>query len=191
MFKLIFNIGALIFFTFLAGILSVNAEEIHFNNDIFELKFSGLSAENNGYENEYFLKNESTDNWTKLIGIYHYPQVDNPIKFADSKTKSVENNEVDVLLKLIENKKTDKAVLSYLENGSVNGKKFFEYNIFKYEKHPLKGMIVLRYAVRYFFTNNDGITKIGTKVRNENDDYLVKIIESPTPQIVERNFPNS
>lgn len=164
------------------------AEEIHFNNDVFILKQSSMSAINKGYENEYFLKNENIDNWTKLIGIYYYPEVSNPIKFADNECKSIEANDINVLLKYIENKKADKAALSYLQNGSINGRNFFEYNIFKYEKHPDKGMMALRYAIRYFFNNKNEITTLGQKVKAENDEYLQKIIESPIPPIVEKDI---
>ena len=164
------------------------AEEIHFNNDVFTLKQSSMSAINKGYENEYFLKNENIDNWTKLVGIYYYPEVSNPIKFADNECKSIEGNDINVLLKYIENKKADKAALSYLQNGSVNGRNFFEYNIFKYEEHPEKGMMALRYAIRYFFNNNNEITTLAQKVKAENDEYLTKIIESPIPPIVEKDI---
>lgn len=166
----------------------VKAEEIHFNNDIFILKHSELSTINQGYENEYFLKNENLDNWSKMIGIYYYPEVSNPLKFAEKESKNIEANDINVLLKYIKNKKADKAALSYLQNGSLNGKNFFEYNIFKYEEHPEKGMMALRYAIRYFFNNNAEITALAQKVKSENDEYLQKIIESPIPPIVEKDI---
>ena len=81
------------------------AEEIHFNNNVYILKYSALSPETKGYENEYFLKGENRNNRTQLIGIYYYPEINKPIKFADERCKEVENNETDVLLKFIENKK--------------------------------------------------------------------------------------
>lgn len=167
---------------------SVKAEEIHFNNDVFELKYSAMSMEHNGYDNEYFLKNENRDNWTKMVGIYYYPDQKDPLKFASQEDKDVEAKETNVLLKFIENKKQDKAALSYLQNGSLNGKNFFEYNIYKYEKHPDKGMMVLRYAIRYFFKNDGEIMQIGNKVREENDKYLQLIVSSPIPPIVEKDI---
>ena len=164
------------------------AEEIHFNNNVYILKYSVLSPETKGYENEYFLKGENRTNRTQLIGIYYYPEINKPIKFADEKCKEVENNETDVLLKFIENKKADKAALSYLAHGTEQGKNYFEYNIYKYEKHPDKGMMGLRYSVRNFFTTDEEITQIGTRVKEENDAYLQKIIESPIPPVVEKDI---
>lgn len=170
---------------------SAKAEEIHFNNDVFILKYSSMSSEHNGYDNEYFLKNENKNDWSKMVGIYYYPDEKDPLKFASNEDKKVESKDTNVLLKFIENKKQDKAALSYLQNGSANGKNFFEYNIYKYEKHPDKGMMVLRYVIRYFFTTDGEITQIGNKVKEENDKYLQLIVSSPIPPIVEKEINNN
>ncbi len=191
MLRLLLNILLLVGLSSIIFSMATKAEEIHFYNDIFQLKYSALSPDNNGYENEYFPAKENRENWSKMVGIYYYPDQNNPIKFAAEKTKNIESNERDVLLKFIENKKADKAALSYLENGTLKGKNFFEYNILKYEKHPTKGMMALRYAIRYFFNTNNEITSIGTKVKSKNDDYLTKIIESPIPPIIEKEINNS
>lgn len=46
----------------------------------------------------------------------------------------------------MQNKKKDVAIISYLENVVQDDKTFFIYNIYKYEKHPKKGMMILRFA---------------------------------------------
>lgn len=165
---------------------TAKAEEIHFNNNVFVLKYSAPSGIDKGYENEYFLKGENKSNYTKMIGIYYYPEISNPIKFADKKTKEIEAQEINVLLKFIQNKKTDKAAISYLQNGECSGKNYFEYIIIKYEKHPEKGLMELRYAIRYFCNTEDEIIKMANKVKEENDEFLEMIIESPIPPIVEK-----
>lgn len=188
MYKIALITLGILFAVLVAFSNTVKAEEIHFNNNVFILKYSTLSPANKGYENEYFLTNETRKDWTKMVGIYYYPEISNPIKYADSETKKIESKDINVLLKLIQNKKTDKAALSYLQNGFVEGKKYFEYNILRYEKHPAKGMIALRYAIRYFFNTDEEIKTIGKKVREQNDEYLEKIITSPMPQIVEKEI---
>lgn len=188
MYKISIIAFAILFISLFMFAQSAKAEEIHFNNSIFVLKYSGLSVENKGYENEYFLKGETRNDWTKMVGIYYYPEVSNPLKFANTADKAIEAKENDVLLKFIENKKQDKAALSYLENGSVNGRNFFEYNIFKYEKHPDKGIMVLRYAERYFFISDAEITQIGNRVKENNDEFLKTIVTSPIPPIVEKDI---
>lgn len=168
--------------------ISSLAEDIHFDNEVYTLKYSSLAPTTNGYGNEYFKKYENVSNWTKMIGIYYYPNEKDPIKYAENFDKTIENTDNSVLLKLIENKKSDKAAISFLVNGCENAKKYFEYDIYKFEKHPDKGMMVLKYAVKYFFTSEGEIKKIAEKVKKENDKYLEMIITSPIPQIVEKDI---
>lgn len=166
----------------------VMAEEIHFGNDTYALKYSALSPAMKGYINEYYKNNENSDNFSKSIGIYYYPEESNPLKLAEEFDKTVEASENSVLMKLIENKKQDKALLSFLVNNSINNNKFFEYNVYKYEKHPTKGVMVLKYSARYPFQSNDEITSIGNKVRDEEDGLLTMLATSPIPPIVEKDL---
>lgn len=188
MLKILVSAFVIVFVLILGFSLAAKAEEIHFDNQVFILKSGRFSPENKGYENEYFLKDETEANRTKMIGIYYFPEINKPLKYSDEQSKKIEADETAVLLKYIENKKADKAAVSYLQNGCANGKNYFEYNIFKYEKHPQKGMMALKYSVRYFFKTNNEITEIGKKVRKENDLYLEKIITSPIPPIVEKDL---
>lgn len=164
------------------------SEEIHFDNEVYKLKFSALAPKTQGYGNEYFKNSENPSNWTKMIGVYYYPQEDNPVKFAQNFDKTIENTENSMLLKLIENKKANKSAISFLVNGCENAKKYFEYDIYKFEKHPDKGMVVVKYAVKHFFTNNDEITKVAQEVKKNNDKYLEMLIISPSPRIVEEDI---
>lgn len=164
------------------------SEEIHFDNEVYKLKFSALAPKTNGYGNEYFKNSENVGNWTKMIGVYYYPNEDNPVKYAQNFDKTVENTENSMLLKLIENKKSDKAVISFLVNGCENAKKYFEYDIYKFEKHQTKGMIVSKYAVKHFFTNGDEINHIANNIKQNNDKYLEMLVTSPVPSIVEKDL---
>ena len=82
------------------------AEDIHFDNDTYTLKYSAIAPSTQGYGNEYFKKGENVSNWSKMIGIYYYPNENDPIKYAQNFDKTVENTENSVLLKFIENKKS-------------------------------------------------------------------------------------
>ena len=175
-------------FTYLFLVQAAKAENIHFNNDVYILKSSSYSDINKGYENEYFPNNDKKSDWVKMIGIYYYPNVKDVIKFSNDSDKKIEEKDNVVLLKYIVNKKQNKAVLSFLENGEVNGKNYFEHDIYKYEPHPNKGMMVLRYSKRFFFNTNEEITKIGHEVKAINDDLIEQIIISPIPQIVEQDI---
>lgn len=119
---------------FLIPNLICQAEEIHFENEVYTLKYSAIAPQTEGYGNEYFRKNENVGNWSKMVGVYYYPNENNPLKYAENFDKTIENTENSVLLKLIENKKSDKAAISFLVNGCENAKKYFEYDIYKFEK---------------------------------------------------------
>ena len=173
---------------FLIPNLICQAEEINFENEVYTLKYSAIAPQTKGYGNEYFRKNENVGNWSKMVGVYYYPNENNPLKYAENFDKTVENTENSVLLKLIENKKSNKAAISFLVNGCENAKKYFEYDIYKFEKNQNKGMTVIKYAVKHYFTNNEEIKKIAEEIKKNNDKYLETIIMSQTPTIIEKDI---
>lgn len=176
------------FLAFLIPNLICQAEEIHFENEVYTLKYSAIAPQTEGYGNEYFRKNENVGNWSKMVGVYYYPNENNPLKYAENFDKTIENTENSVLLKLIENKKSDKAAISFLVNGCENAKKYFEYDIYKFEKNQNRGMTVIKYAVKHYFTNNEEIKKIAEEIKKNNDKYLETIIMSQTPAIIEKDI---
>lgn len=174
--------------TFLIPNLICYSEEIHFDNEVYKLKYSAIAPLTEGYGNEYFRNNENVGNWSKMIGVYNYPNENNPVKFAENFDKTIETTENSILLKLIENKKANKAAISFLVNGCENAKKYFEYDIYKFEKNPNKGMLVVKHAVKRYFTNTDEIKKIAEDFKKNNDKYLETIISSATPTIIEKDI---
>ena len=164
------------------------SEEIHFDNEVYKLKFSALAPKTNGYGNGYYRNSETPSDWSKMIGVYYYPEENNPIKYAQDFDKIVENTENSVLLKLLENKKSNKSAISFLVNGCENSKKYFEYDIYKFEKHPEKGMIVTKYAVKNFFNNENEIDNIAKQIKENNDKYLELLVISQPPRIIEEDL---
>jgi len=164
------------------------SEEIHFDNEVYKLKFSALAPKTNGYGNEYYKNSEDASNWTKMIGVYYYPQEDNPVKYAQNFEKTIENTDNSMLLKLIENKKANKAVISFLVNGCENAKKYFEYDVYKFEKHPKKGMIATKYAVKHFFNHESEIEHIAQGIKENNDKYLEMLVISQSPMVIEKDI---
>lgn len=164
------------------------ANEIHFDNEVYKLKFSAIAPNTSGFGNEYFKDDENVSNWTKMLGVYSYPNEDNPIKYAQKFDSTIENTENTVLLKRIENKKTNKSVVSFLVNGSENGRKYFEYDVYKFEKHPQKGMLVTKYASKNYFENESEIDEIAKQIKNDNDKYLEMLVISDPPRVIEEDI---
>lgn len=165
--------------------LPVYAESIHFNNKIYDLQSPDITKYGDVVENQYFIKGESEKSWTSKFEVSYYPEVKNSIKFANDFDKEIEADDKCVLLKFVQNKKQDIAVISYLENVEKNGRHYFVYNVCKFQEHSKKGMLALKYSKRYDFVTNNDIKNIGYEVREINNDYMEKIIIAPIPPIEE------
>ena len=79
-------------------------------------------------------------------------------------------------------------MISFLVNGCENAKKYFEYDIYKFEKNKNKGMLVIKYAVKHYFTKDEQIKTIAENIKKNNDKYLEIIISSATPAIIEKDI---
>ena len=49
-------------------------------------------------------------------------------------------------------------------------------------------MIVVKYAVKNFFTNDNEIKTIAENIRQNNDKYLETIISSQVPSVIEKDI---
>ena len=124
----IFPFYFLLLFIFLVLSQVVKAENIHFNDSVYDLKYSEITSKSRIIENEYYKVKENRDYWTSMIGIYYNPEISNPLKYAADVDKKIETTENLVLLKFMQNKKKDVAIISYLENVVQDDKTFFIYN---------------------------------------------------------------
>lgn len=167
----------------------VRAENVHFNNFIYTLKSIDMTDKQNVIKNEYFTNREDKSFWKSSIEIYYYPEINNPINYASRFDNEIENAENLLLLKFIQNKKQNIAIISYLENIIQNDKTYFIYNVCKYEKHPKKGIMALKFSKKYVFNTKEEITKIAEDVKTVNDDYMEQMVILPIPQIVEKELP--
>lgn len=170
MFKNLLTSFILLVFIILGS--NVLAESIHFGDYIYKPKV----------ENQYYKDNETPETWTSRIEVFYYPEISNPLKYASDEDKRIEDNEKCVLLKFIQNKKQNIALISYLENGIERDGNYFAYNIYKYQKHSKKGIVVMRYVKKYMFNSNDEISKIGQEIRKVNNDYMERMIITDIPE---------
>ena len=169
-------------FMFFMMSLSVYAENIHFNDLIYKLK--SVDNDKSKIENEYYIDGENDNLWSSKVEITYYPELSNPLKYASEIDKKVSSDAKQLLLKFVQNKKLDIAVISYLENEIVADCACIIYNVLKYEKHPDKGIMGLKFSKKYRVNTNDDIQKIANEIKSINDDYMERIIISPIPPIV-------
>lgn len=177
----------LIFMVFLIA-QKVKAENVHFNNYIYILKSGDISKTNKVVKNEYYRRDENKDYWTSSILISYYPEVSSPLKYASELDKKIERTDNLLLLKFIQNKKQNVAIISYLENIVQNDRTYFIYNLCKYEKHNKKGILELKFSKKYVFNTKEEITQIGKEIKAINNDYMEQMIILRTPSIVEKEF---
>lgn len=163
--------------------LPVSAENIHFCDSIYKLDQINNQGKTS-ISNEYFKDNENTRLWRSKIIINYLPEVSNPLKYASDFDKKITKEENLLLLKFVQNKKRDIAVLSYLENEITYGGTYFIYNICKFEKHPQKGIMTLKFAKRYKMNSDNDIQNFANEIKKVNDDYIERIIISPIPPIL-------
>lgn len=162
----------------------VFGENIHFKDNIYKLKEIDFS--NSQIKNEYYIDSETKNIWTSMFEITYIPNISNPLKFASETDKKISEKENLLLLKFIQNKKQDIAILSYLESEILNNCAYFIYNILKYEKHPDKGIMALKFAKKYKINKDEDIKNFATEIKKTNDDYMEQIIISPIPPIVKK-----
>ncbi len=172
-----------LFFVVFVSLL-VRAENIHFNDEIYKLKQPDKILKSNIEENEYYKDSENSNQWTSKIKILYYPEVNNPLKYSNETDKKIESDNKCVLLKFIQNKKKDIALISYLENVTQNNQNYFVYNIVKFEKHPKKGMMELQFSKKYLVSSKQEILKMVEELKNINNDYMERLVISPIPPIV-------
>ena len=72
--------------------------------------------------------------------------------------------------------------------GKANDKTYFIYNLCKYEKHPKKGILELKFSKKYVFNTKEEITQIGKEIKSINNDYMEQMVILHIPAIVEKEF---
>ncbi len=160
------------------------AESIHFTDNLYKLKDVNKPEAQNTVENTYYTNNENKTKWTSRFEVLYNSGISNPLKYAQQTCKEIENNDKLLLLKFVQNKKQNIALISYLETSELNGEAVFIYNIFKYQNHNKKGLNILRYEKVYQTPNKTAIINMTEEIRKINDDYMERMIITPIPEII-------
>lgn len=172
----------LLMFIFIGNIAF--AESIHFTDNLYKLKTVNKPESQNSIENIYYTNNENKNKWSDRFEVYYYPEISNSLKYAQQSCKEIENNDKLLLLKFVQNKKQNIALISYLETSEQNGQPVFIYNIFKYQNTSKKGLNVLRFEKVYQTPDKTSIINMTEEIRKINDDYMERMIITPIPEII-------
>ena len=158
---------------------------VNFNGKSYVLKYSA-KMQAGAYANEYYLPAEKYDNWTKLIGVFDYPQEKSPVIAANNllnKAKSMDSSG-----QIWVNKEKNSAVVSFIIfTGGGSEPLKAEINFFRYEKSAKNGSIALQYAERHVINTDAEYEEFKTYIASQIPKIANIMTNAPMPNIVERN----
>jgi hypothetical protein len=150
---------------------------INYGGEVFELKFSAeVPQSNGGYINEYYLPEADFSNWTEVVRVHYYPEVE-PINFATSFRRMIPQPIVHS--HLTTNPNRNAALLSYL----LNRQDGFKFTIVKFENSPKGGTAVLQYTHRHASAQ---LAEEKMKKHSRMMNWEEVILGTPIPPIVEK-----
>ncbi len=172
-----------VLFLFLSLLFTVNivhAENLLFNNEIYDLQFSTKTP--TGYINEYIRNFQHQDDWTKKVTVHHFVDgntVESYLAGFNQRIKYLQN----YIHITYDNQKN---ILSY--DILYAGADYIEYNMFKVKKHPTKGLLALQYSQKYFFESELALNGVIAFTQKENTKKFNLIQKTEIPAIVEKEI---
>lgn len=174
----------LILFVFLLffGINCASANCLTYDNEKYCLAFSRKNKI--GYLNEYVRKNETVHNWTKMIGVYYY-EIDADAKtYTKNFSERIRSQENQMLITYLQS--VNLVSFDIVPRGS---KKYFEYDVFRFEDLNNSAIIGLQFTKRYKFQDTKESMKATLyKSVEKSRRYENLLINTPMPKIVKKNI---
>lgn len=103
---------------------------------------------------EYIPEGETLERWTKLAGLYEYPNLSDPQAVVDAFVKRLTERNADIPYEVKNDTKTGAVVIDFFiwpeEAASPETAEYVEYNVFKYQTKPGGGLTAQQYAVRCY-----------------------------------------
>lgn len=127
------------------------ANTIEFQGQSLRLAYVAESPDPNDGRaiNEYVPVGESLENWTQLIGIYHYPHQHDSKSIAGQMVKALKASNPLARFQIHESEDGKRVLLDFITWDTEKG--ITEFNIFIYQKHPQgTGLIAQQYALRAY-----------------------------------------
>lgn len=127
------------------------ANTIEFQGQSLRLAYVAESPDPNDGRaiNEYVPVGESLENWTQLIGIYHYPHQDDSKSIAGQMVKALKASNPLARFQIRESQDGKRIMLDFITWETEKG--ITEFNVFIFQKHPEgSGLIAQQYALRAY-----------------------------------------
>ena len=158
---------------------------IKFDKENYILSYS-KKIQLGGYLNEYIRSDENLDNYTKMLAVSHYPNVNNPVEFAKRFAKFIKEVNPAAKYTILKNNKTGGITLDFLTWGKFNGTNVIEFNIFKYKKSKAKkGLLVLQYVFKNYNKNSKEYFR---EIKKQRFKWLKLIENKKIPPLIEKEI---
>ncbi len=113
-----------------------------------ELKLAYEGESGGDTIHEFIPSDETLETWTRLAAIREYPDLNNPLDFAEAVVKQLKERKPPANFEMLQNPKNGDVVLNFLvwpDDGS-----FAEFNVFQYHKQADGGLVSYQYAARAY-----------------------------------------
>lgn len=117
---------------------------VSFDGNVLVFAFEGKTPGSSFQE--FIPKGETLENWTKLVGVYRYPHVDDPMKFAQKMARMTKHQYPLSQFAIISNENKGAVILDFVAYPRYL--EFVEYNVWMFQKNGTYGLIAYQYAVR-------------------------------------------
>lgn len=168
---------------FLFTNLCVNAENLTFLKENYELQYAHKNAQN--YINEYVRPSQNLKNWTNIITVHYFPETKSPEKYVNAMTSLILSGKSNMyMIKAM----PEYNLISFSIVSMKNDKGYIEYNVLKAEPAKEGGIKVIQFAHKYKFNNKDEFVNAFEKAKRYNMKYINGLINLQSPLIKKSNF---
>lgn len=134
---------------------------------------------------EYLTSGDTFKQWSTMVAIREYPDIDDPHAFAAKVLENVKASGPDARGLLMENKEAGSYVVDFLlPSGEGEKPPFAEWNVWRIEKKG-DGIEAVQYAKRFYnFTAEDGAT-----IKEDRSKIIGELAEFVVPEASEASAP--
>ena len=146
-----------------------------FDSENYYLAYSDNLPPSSGFFNEYIREGENLDNWKKIIGVTHYPEINSPEEYVDFFQK---NSQIDNPHVFIKQPDTEVIFDFVISQGEIT-----ELNIFRYvKKSGIPGIFAYQFAIR----NYGALTPEFQKEIAKREKWIDFVSQADFPKLLRR-----
>jgi hypothetical protein len=128
-----------------------NVQNIRIGDAQFFLAYTNASAD--GYLREYCLRNETTNNWTKLFAVRHFKKVESPKKYIGQMAQDYRKKFPQMSFASGGDDKKNLWLIDYVVYDKKEPK-LIEWDVFRAQTNAAGGILVYQYAERMTYKNS-------------------------------------